>query len=150
MSFDCKHENIEVKALSETYEVLGEIVKVTSRVKVCKDCGEKIFDTDFSKSNMLQAYSTYRKNHDLLDHDELKKVREDIGISQHAMGVLLGVDSNEVKRHENGAIQTRSYDQKIRKMMTLEGLAEVMLRALYIADDDAESLREFIHRKAAE
>ena len=150
MSFDCSHEHVRIETLSETYEILGEIVKVNSKVKVCEDCGEKIFDTTISNKNILNAYSVYRKHHNLLDHEELKKVREDMGVSKQTMAVLLGVSPDDVRRHEAGAIQTYSYDKKVRKLMTVEGIVLAMSKALRLGDDDSENLLEYVRKSKAE
>ena len=78
------------------------------RVPQCGDCGELVFDND-SDEQIAQAL---REQLGLLSGDQIRKNREDLGLSQRLLAEHLGVAAETISRWENGALtQTRAMDR---------------------------------------
>lgn len=98
----------------EVYNVRGEPIEIEAEVATCQKCGEKIFDEERDSRNLEKAYSLYRKEHNLLTPDEIRKMREKYGLSQRALARLLGWGEITIHRYENGAIQDNAHDNLLR------------------------------------
>lgn len=62
MRMSCKHENYEVIQKEETYPVFGKPTTIIANVKVCKDCGEEVFDYKLDSDNLKRAYVKYEQD----------------------------------------------------------------------------------------
>lgn len=74
-------------------------------------CGELIFDND-ADAQIAQAL---REQLGLLLGEQIRKNREDLGLSQRSMAEQLGVAVETISRWENGVLtQTRAMDRYLR------------------------------------
>jgi putative zinc finger/helix-turn-helix YgiT family protein len=81
------------------------------RVPQCGDCGELVFDNDTDE----QIARAFRAQLGLLSGDQIRKNREDLGLSQRILAEHLGVAVETISRWENGALtQTRAMDRYLR------------------------------------
>ena len=71
-------------------------------------CGEEIEVLD--NKTLLAAYNKYRKKHKLLLPEEIKKIREQYGLSQRAFAKLLNWGDKTICRYENGSIQDKAHN----------------------------------------
>jgi putative zinc finger/helix-turn-helix YgiT family protein len=94
----------------ETYSVCGEAVEVDAQVQVCPECGEELFCEELDQNTLLAAYNIYRKRHKLLLPEEIRKIREQYGLSQRAFARLLNWGDKTVFRYENGSIQDKAHN----------------------------------------
>ena len=94
----------------ETFNVKGEAITVTCRVSVCSKCKRDVFDEEIDEKNLQLAYNEYRKRHKLLFPKEIKEIREKYGLSQRALGRLLGWGEITVNRYEQGCIQDNPHN----------------------------------------
>lgn len=63
----CEEETLtKIIQKGETYEVLGEIIEVETRVCVCEQCNEELYCEGIDNATLTEAYNKYRKNHKLL------------------------------------------------------------------------------------
>lgn len=108
---ECKRE-VETKVITqkESYIVCGEEIEVDAQVLVCVDCGEEFFCEELDNSTLLTAYNQYRKKHKLLLPEEIKKIREQYGLSQRAFAKLLNWGDKTICRYENGSIQDKAHN----------------------------------------
>ena len=95
----------------ETYNVCGEKITVNARVLVCVECGEELFDEKLDSATLIDAYNEYRKRHKLLFLEEIKKIREQYGLSQSGFAKLLNWEVRTVSRYENGAVQDKEHNK---------------------------------------
>ncbi len=88
------------------------IVKIPAlRVPQCGACGELLFDNDADQ----QISHALREQLGLLSSDQIRKNREDLGLSQRVMAEHLGVAVETISRWETGALnQTRAMDRYLR------------------------------------
>jgi putative zinc finger/helix-turn-helix YgiT family protein len=81
------------------------------RVPQCGACGELVFDNDADE----QIAQALREQLGLLSGSQIRKNREDLGLSQRVLAEHLGVAVETISRWENGALtQTRAMDRYLR------------------------------------
>ena len=108
---ECKRE-VETKVISkkETYDVCGEPIEVEARVLVCAECGEEFYSEELDNATLVSAYNEYRRKHKLLFPEEIRKIREQYGLSQRAFSRLLNWGDKTICRYENGSIQDKAHN----------------------------------------
>lgn len=79
-------------------------------VLVCADCGEEFYSEEFDNATLVRAYNEYRKRHKLLLPEEIKKIREQYGLSQRSFAKLLNWVDKTIFRYENGSIQDKAHN----------------------------------------
>ncbi len=81
------------------------------RIPQCGACGELVFDNGADE----QIARALREQLALLSGDQIRKNREDLGLSQRVMAEQLGVAVETISRWETGALtQTRAMDRYLR------------------------------------
>ena len=100
-----------IKSQEETYPVKGEDIIIESQVAFCDYCESEIFNEELDEKNLSLAYSEYRRKHNLLFPEDIKKIRETYSLSQRALGRLLEWGEITVNRYENGAIQDTVHNE---------------------------------------
>lgn len=87
---ECGKE-VETKIITkrEIYNVCGEVIEVEAQVLVCADCGEEFYSEELDNATLISAYNEYRRRHKLLLPEEIKKIREQYGLSQRSFAKLL-------------------------------------------------------------
>lgn len=105
-------KDVETKIITrkESYAVCGEEVEVEAKVMVCTECGEDLFNEELDSATLLNAYSEYRRIHNLLKPEEIKKIREQYGLSQEDFAKLLNWEEKTIRRYENGAVQSPEHN----------------------------------------
>lgn len=108
---ECERE-VETKVITkkETYDVCGEPIEVDARVLVCAECGEEFYCEEFDSVTLNNAYNEYRRRHKLLLPEEIKKIREQYGLSQRSFARLLNWGDKTICRYENGSIQDKAHN----------------------------------------
>lgn len=94
----------------ETYDVCGEAIEVDAQVLVCAECGEEFYCEEFDNATLIRAYNTYRRRHKLLLPEEIKKIREQYGLSQRSFAKLLNWGDKTICRYENGSVQDKAHN----------------------------------------
>lgn len=94
----------------ELYEVCGEKMEVDAQILICAECGEDFFCEELDNATLLNVYNKYRRKHKLLLPDEIKKIREQYGLSQRSFAKLLNWGDKTICRYENGSIQDRAHN----------------------------------------
>lgn len=107
----CEKE-VETKIITkrESYFVCGEMIDVDARVLVCAECGEELFCEELDQATLVNAYHEYRRRHKLLLPEEIKKIREQYGLSQRSFARLLNWGDKTICRYENGSIQDKAHN----------------------------------------
>lgn len=100
-----KEQEYEVRQEKESYPVRGEQTAIIAQVTYCKQCGDQIWNDDLDEANLKEAYRKYRVAHNLLQPEDIKRIRTKYSLSQTAFGRLLGFGDKTITRYENGSIQ---------------------------------------------
>lgn len=103
---------VETKIITrrEIFNVCGEDIEVEAQVMVCADCGEELFNEELDSATLINAYNEYRRRHKLLLPEEIRKIREQYGLSQRSFAKLLNWGDKTIRRYENGAVQDRAHN----------------------------------------
>lgn len=103
---------IETKIITrkEIFNVCGEDIEVDAQVMVCAECGEELFNEELDSATLINAYNEYRRRHKLLLPEEIRKIREQYGLSQRSFAKLLNWGDKTIRRYENGAVQDRAHN----------------------------------------
>lgn len=108
---ECGRE-VETRIITkrETYEVCGETIEVDAQILVCADCGEEFYCEELDNATLVNAYNEYRRKHKLLLPEEIKKIREQYGLSQRSFAKLLNWGDKTICRYENGSVQDKVHN----------------------------------------
>ena len=108
---ECGRE-VETKVITkrESYDVCGESIEVDSQILVCAECGEEFYCEELDNATLIRAYNEYRRRHKLLLPEEIKKIREQYGLSQRSFAKLLNWGDKTICRYENGSIQDKAHN----------------------------------------
>ena len=105
-------KEVETKIITrqETFKVYGEDITIDAQVLVCAECGEELFCEELDSATLVNAYNEYRRKHKLLLPDEIKKIREQYGLSQRSFAKLLNWGDKTICRYENGSVQDKAHN----------------------------------------
>lgn len=103
---------VETKIINkkEAYNVCGEVIEIDAQVLVCTDCGEEFYSEELDNATLISAYNEYRRRHKLLLPEEIKKIREQYGLSQRSFAKLLNWGDKTICRYENGSVQDKAHN----------------------------------------
>lgn len=96
--------------MNEVLKVRGEDIEVTSRVHYCTEGKHYFYDVEDEEEKFQIAYREYRKRKGFLQPEEIKKIREQYGLSQKNFARLLGWGDITIHRYESGAIQDEAHN----------------------------------------
>ena len=125
----------EVVIKEETYDVCGESIKVDARVLVCAECGEEFYCEEFDNATLINAYNEYRRKHKLLLPNEIKKIREQYGLSQRSFAKLLNWGDKTICRYENGSIQDKAHNSLLLFLREPENMRTYLTENEIILDE---------------
>ena len=113
-----------------TLPVNGEEVAVPDAGHLrCPKCGEVVLRLDEARQLRERAFEIYRKNYGLLSADEIRRLRERLGVTQAALARLLRLGTNTLSRWEAGRnVQTASMDVLLRLIRDLPGSLDFLRR----------------------
>lgn len=108
---ECSKE-VETKIVtkSETYNVCGEAIEIDAQVLICSECGEEFYSEDLDNAALINAYNEYRRRHKLLLPEEIRRIREQYGLSQRSFAKLLSWGDKTICRYENGSVQDKAHN----------------------------------------
>ena len=109
---DACGKEVETRIITrqETFKVCGEDITIDAQILVCAECGEELFCEELDSATLFNAYNEYRRKHKLLLPDEIKKIREQYGLSQRSFAKLLNWGDKTICRYENGSVQDKAHN----------------------------------------
>ena len=144
----CEKE-VETKVITrkETFNVCGEDIEVNAQIMVCADCGEELFNEELDSKTLICAYNEYRRKHKLLFPEEIKRIREQYGLSQRSFAKLLNWGDKTIHRYENGAIQDRVHNSLLLFLREPENMRTYLLEHEVTIDEKQKArLLETVER----
>lgn len=134
----------------ETLPVKGEDVAYTATVAVCPHCGETIADARVESGNIDAAYAAYCKAHGLVTKDEVRNLRQCLGLSLREFSRFLGFGEQTAAKYDKGSVPDLLHSNTMRMAATPKG-AEMLLslNSQSIAPASAAKVRSYIERLAA-
>jgi putative zinc finger/helix-turn-helix YgiT family protein len=111
-----------------TYPINGEDIAVAGAAHLsCPKCGEVVLRLDEARHLRESALAVYRHKYHLLGADEIRSLRERLGLTQAALARLLRLGGNTISRWESGRnAQTAAMDVLLRLIRDLPGSIEYL------------------------
>src|SRR3989304_4082899 len=120
-----KEPELAVIRGKETVRVRGEPVEVASEYSKCAECGEE-FETPRGYASLEAAYREYRRQHNLLQPEDIQGWRKRYGVTQKELSQLLGWGDATLSRYENGALQSEANEKMLRLVMEPHNLLKLI------------------------
>ena len=138
---ECGKE-VETKIIIKTehYDVCGDPIEVDAQVLVCADCGEEFVCEELDNATIVHAYNKYRRNHKLLFPEDIKKIREQYGLSQRSFAKLLNWGDKTIYRYENGSLQDKAHNSLLLFLRDPENM-KIYLTENEITLDERQKVR---------
>ncbi len=111
-----KKTDLELIQSKEEIIIRGEPIKVDVEYYKCLTCGEEFEDPRSKDDPLDKAYRKYRKQHGMIQPEEIRALRKQYGLTQAEMAKLLGWGAITLSRYENGALQDEVHE-KILKLV---------------------------------
>ena len=95
----------------------------------CPSCGETVLRLDQARRLQEAAHALYRQKYGLLSADEIRTLREQLGVTQNVLAALLRLGANTLSRWESGRnVQTASMDVLLRMLRDVPGTVDYLRR----------------------
>lgn len=109
------HGAMETKKIERTVPFKGVDVRLIEEAFVCPVC-QLVAGTVQSAGKIQQAIAeAYRKQAGLLTGEDIKRLRNEKGMTQAGLAEVSGFGLASIKRWETGAIQSQSADRTLRR-----------------------------------
>lgn len=133
---ECGRE-VETKVITkkEVYDICGESIEVDAQILVCAECGEEFYCEELDDATLVQAYNEYRRRHKLLLPEEIKKIREQYGLSQRSFAKLLNWGDKTICRYENGSIQDKAHNSLLLFLREPENMRTYLMENEIVLDE---------------
>ncbi|MBQ9022164.1 MAG: DUF4065 domain-containing protein [Eggerthellaceae bacterium] len=99
-----------------THLLRGTEISIVETWPVCPQCGNKIGLGTYANENDKLLYEAYRKATHLPGGDEIRAMREKLGLSQKKLADLLGIGVASIQRYEGGSLPTEAHAAMIRQL----------------------------------
>lgn len=112
------HGVMEQKEIEKTVPFRGVDITVMEEAYICPECGLSAGTVESAGKIQQAIAEAYRKKTGLLIGGEIKKLRQNKGMTQEELAAVMNVGIASIKRWETGAIQSRSMDQALRRHLS--------------------------------
>ncbi|MGL5637766.1 MAG: type II TA system antitoxin MqsA family protein, partial [Cetobacterium sp.] len=113
----CDEHHLEVRKKVVTTDFRNTKIEYESEAGFCPNLEEEILIDDMLDKNLKNMREAYRSKVNLLTSDEIKNIRDKIGVSQKNLGIILGMGEATIGRIESKIIQDRSTDDAIKRLI---------------------------------
>lgn len=110
-----------------TVVVKGEKYSVSVSLWRCLECHVEFEDREHPIDELDLAYREYRAKYKMLQPEQVKALREDLGLTQAELSKMLGWSPATISRYESGGLQEKSHDnvlQALQEPINFLGLLE--------------------------
>jgi putative zinc finger/helix-turn-helix YgiT family protein len=107
-------KNTYVKDYEQTFSIRGEDIFVKAPARYDSVTNEMLYDAELDDAAIEMAYDIYRKKNGYLNPSSIRKMREDIGISQRDFATLMGWSQTTIVLYENDALPTKNNNNQLK------------------------------------
>ena len=108
------HGKMSLKKRNKNITFRGVEVSFEKESYVCPVCGLGASNLEQAGVTQRSIANSYRETVGLLTGDEIREMRENIGLTQKALADKMGVDVASIKKWEGSVIQSKSADNALR------------------------------------
>jgi len=131
----------------EEYNVCGDLIEVDAQILVCAECGEELYCEELDQATLISAYNEYRKRHKLLFPADIRKIREQYGLSQRSLAKLLNWGDKTIFRYENGSIQDKAHNSLLLFLREPENMRTYLMEnEVMISEKQRKKLLEIVDK----
>lgn len=114
-----KHIDVEKRSMFKGVDVM-----FAAKVHQCSECGMEFADIEEAAAMQERLADAYRKAVGLLGSEDIRRLRQEKGLSQQALAEALDVGIASIKRWETGVIQSKSMDTLLRAYLLANPCSE--------------------------
>ena len=114
----CGNGDMKLTTRDKKTCVNGVDLNVESEVYVCPHCGIEAGTIAHASQAQRRISEAYRQKTGLLTGDEIRCLRMGKGLDQKQLADLLGVNSDMIRKWEEGLIQDHLTDRSLRRILT--------------------------------
>ena len=140
------NEDVEINLYEEkkVYKVKDSKYEIIDTVTMCSKCGEEVFNKDKDSKILEKLNNMYRREHNLLLPEEIKKIREMYDLTQREFSKLLGFGDVTISRYENGAIQDIANNNLMILCEKPSNVQRLIVNNNRLSDDIKQKIYKFI------
>ena len=113
----CKKE-VEYKIEKrELKEFRGIEVNTFENVAICNECNQDLYVNEIENENNERIYKIYREKANIINAEDIIKLREKYDISQRELTSILGFGKMTINRYERGGLPTKSQSDYIKLLI---------------------------------
>ena len=135
--------------IADVYEVRtlrGLTIDVHEQWPVCPTCQSRLSAEAFERANTERLYEAYRSIKGIPTGEELRQLREKLGLSQARFAELLGVGVASIQRYEAGTLPTEAHASILKRMSDPVSQREYLDESSIAGSDAALSVSRSIER----
>ena len=113
----CKKE-VEYKIeRRDLKEFRGIEVNTFENVAICNECNQDLYVNEIENDNNERIYQIYREKANIINAEDIIKLREKYDISQRELTSILGFGKMTINRYERGGLPTKSQSDYIKLLI---------------------------------
>lgn len=121
-----KKETLEEIHKTELIDVRGEEIPVEVNYYHCNSCNMDFENLNDENDYLDSAYRIYRERHNMMQPEDIKKLRKKYELTQTEMAKLLGWGGVTLARYENGALQDHAHDKALKFLTKPRNIYELL------------------------
>lgn len=113
----CKKEveyKIEKRDLKE---FRGIEINTFENIAICNECNQDLYVNEIENENNERVYQIYREKANIINAEDIIKLREKYDISQRELTSILGFGKMTINRYERGGLPTKSQSDYIKLLI---------------------------------
>lgn len=120
---------------TEEMNIRGEMIPVHLEYYLCEECGMDFEIPHPDYDPLDAAYREYRNRKRMIQPEQIKKFRKELGLTQKEFCEILGIGIATLNRYENGALQSEAHDQIIQLCMQPDNLLGILEKKTELLSD---------------
>lgn len=113
----CKKEVKYKIEKRELKEFRGIEVNTFENVAICNECNQDLYVNEIENENNERIYKIYREKANIINAEDIIKLREKYDISQRELTSILGFGKMTINRYERGGLPTKSQSDYIKLLI---------------------------------
>ena len=113
----CKKEVEHKIEKRDLKEFRGIEVNTFENVAICNECNQDLYVNEIENENNERVYQIYREKANIINAEDIIKLRKKYDISQRELTSILGFGKMTINRYERGGLPTKSQSDYIKLLI---------------------------------